>query len=122
VGRNLSLLALLPALDDPALTDDEREQARQRQDETKARQAAERAHLRKKAGDRLRRQEVVQVIDEQVKVADEHLRALRALDEQLRNDQRLAELWRLRREGWSLVAAMAEVDRRFPTPPATERG
>jgi hypothetical protein len=117
MGRNLSLLALLPPLDDEALTDEERAQARTRRDAVKARAAAERAFVKKKEGDRLRREEVGQVIDEQVKAADERLRALRALDEQLRNDQRLSELWRLRRAGWSLRDAMAEIDRRFPNPP-----
>jgi hypothetical protein len=118
MGRNLSLLALLPRIDDEALTDEERAQARQRQDAVKARAAAERAWTRKKEGDRLRREEVGQVIDEQVKAAEEKIRALRALDEQLRNDERLGELWRLRRAGWSLAQAMAEIDRRFPQTPA----
>ena len=117
MGRNLSLLALLPRIDDEALTDEERAQARQRRDAVKARAAAERARTRKKEGDRLRREEVGQVIDEQVKAAEEKIRALRALDEQLRNDRRLGELWRLRRAGWSLAQAMAEIDRRFPQTP-----
>src|ERR1700747_182937 len=113
MGRNLSLLALLPRIDDQTLTDEERAQARRRRDAVKARAAAERAWTRKKEGDRLRREEVGQVIDEQVKAANEKVRELRALDEQLRNDQRLGELWRLRREGWPLAQAMAEVERRF---------
>ena len=119
MGRNLSLLALLPHIDDEALTDEERAQARQRLDEARARAAAERALAKKKEVDRLRREEVGHVIDEQVKAADEKVRALRALNEQLRNDERLSELWRLRREGWSLRDAMAEVDRRFPEPTST---
>ena len=120
MGRNLSLLALLPRLDEQTLTDDERREAQQRRDEARVRAAAERAALRKKEGDRLRRAEVIHVIDEQLKVADERLRALRALDEQLRQDQRLNELWRLRREGRSLGEAMEEIDRRYPNPPETE--
>ncbi|HEX3696800.1 MAG TPA: hypothetical protein VH374_15580 [Polyangia bacterium] len=122
MGRNLSLLALLPLIDDGELTAEERREARQRADEGRARAAAERALLRKKEGERLKRQEVVEVIDEQVRVSDERLRALRALDEQLRQDQRLNELWRLRREGWSLLEAMAEIDRRYPNPPEIEGG
>ena len=120
MGRNLSLLALLPRPDDPALTEDERQEARQRRDEMKARAAAGRALLRKKESERLKKQEVLAVIDEQVRAADQHLRALRELDEQLRQDQRLNELWRLRREGWSLGDAMAEIDRRFPGPQPAE--
>ncbi|MEA2697566.1 MAG: hypothetical protein QOI66_1837 [Myxococcales bacterium] len=122
MGRTLSLLALLPPSNDGELTAEERREAQQRGDEGKARAAAARALLRKKEGERLKRQEVVDVIDEQVRAADERLRALRALDEQLRQDQRLNELWRLRREGWSLGDAMDEIDRRFPGPPAIEGG
>jgi hypothetical protein len=122
MGRTLSLLALLPPSNDGELTAEERREAQQRVDEGRARAAAARALLRKKAGERLKRQEVIDVIDEQVRAADERLRALRALDEQLRQDQRLNELWRLRREGWSLGDAMAEIDRRFPGPPAIEGG
>ncbi|HXI54739.1 MAG TPA: hypothetical protein VNO55_01680 [Polyangia bacterium] len=122
MGRTLSLLALLPPSNDGELTAEERREAQQRVDEGRARAAAARALLRKKEGERLKRQEVVDVIDEQVRAADERLRALRALDEQLRQDQRLNELWRLRREGWSLGDAMAEIDRRFPGPPAIEGG
>jgi benzoyl-CoA reductase/2-hydroxyglutaryl-CoA dehydratase subunit BcrC/BadD/HgdB len=122
MGRTLSLLALLPPSNDGELTAEERQEAQHRVNEGRARAAAAQALLRKKAGERLKRQEVVDVIDEQVRAADERLRALRALDEQLRQDQRLNELWRLRREGWSLGDAMAEIDRRFPGPPAIEGG
>ena len=97
--------------------------AERRRDEDRAKAAANRALLRKKEGERLKREEVVAVIDEQVKVADQRLRELRELDEQLRQDQRLNELWRMRREGWSLSEAMAEIDRRYPGPPSsTESG
>ena len=124
MGRTLSLLARLPRFDqdgethsrDCACADCA---ADRRRDEERATAAASRALLRKKEGDQLKRQEVVAVIDEQVRVADQRLRALRELDEQLRQDQRLNELWRLRREGWSLGDAMAEVDRRYPGPPSS---
>ena len=55
---------------------------------------------------------------QQVRAADERLRVLRELDERFRQDERLAELWRLRREGWTLRDAMDEIDRRFPAPAA----
>jgi hypothetical protein len=128
MGRTLSLLARLPRFDqdgethrqDCACADCS---AERRRDEDRAKAAANRALLRKKEGERLKREEVVAVIDEQVKVADQRLRELRELDEQLRQDQRLNELWRLRREGWSLSEAMAEIDRRYPGPPSsTESG
>ena len=36
-------------------------------------------------------------VSDQIKAADEQLRRLRALEERVRSDQRLDELWRLRR-------------------------
>jgi hypothetical protein len=124
MGRTLSLLARLPRFDQDRQT--HRQDcacadcaAERRRDEEQAKAAAKRALLRKQEGERLKRQEVVAVIDEQVKVADRRLQALRELDEQLRQDQRLNELWRLRREGRSLPEAMAEIDRRYPGPPSS---
>ena len=135
MGRNLSLLSRLPRLEEDGEThrrdcacarcdagygpsEAARREAARRWDEVKARKAAARAVARKKEEERLKRAETELLLDDQVRAADEKLRALHELDERLRQDERLAELWRLRREGWTLRDAMAEVDRRYPTPAA----
>jgi hypothetical protein len=92
-----------------------RREAARRWEETKARKAAIRAVARKKEEERLKRAEAEEVIDEQVRAADERIKALRELDQKLQQDRRLDELWRLRRAGYSLRDAMEEVDRRFPS-------
>jgi hypothetical protein len=130
MGRNLSLLARLPSFEEDGVThgrdcacarcdagygpsEQERAEARRRWDEKVARAAATRALLRKKAGERLKRAETDIFLDGQVEAANDHLRELHRLDARIRRDQRLDELWRLRRGGLSLRAAMDEVDRRF---------
>jgi DNA repair exonuclease SbcCD ATPase subunit len=135
MGRNLSLLSRLPRLEEDGEThrrdcscarcdagygpsEAARREALRRWGEAKARKAAARVIARRKEEERLKQAETEQVLDEQVRAADERLRALRQLDERLRQDERLAELWRLRREGLTLGAAMDEVDRRFPAPAA----
>jgi hypothetical protein len=58
-------------------------------------------------------QAVVDVyVDEQLRATDRQVRALREARERAAADQRLAQLWELRRGGWSLEAALEEVDRR----------
>ena len=137
MGRNLSLLSRLPRLEEDGEThrrdcscarcdagygpsEAARQEAMRRWNEVKARRAAMRAVTRKKEEERLKRAETELLLDDQVRVANERLRSLRELDERLRQDERLAELWRLRREGWSLRDAMDEIDRRFPAPPSAE--
>lgn len=51
-------------------------------------------------------------VDDQVKAANDQVQALRSARERVEHDERLAELWRLRREGWSLPEALEEVERR----------
>jgi hypothetical protein len=59
------------------------------------------------------KQAVVDVyVDEQVKAADAQVRALREARERAWADRRLAQLWELRRSGWSLRDALEEVERR----------
>src|SRR6266404_9416032 len=122
MGRNLSLLSRLPRMEEDGEahrrdcscarcdagygpSEAARREALRRWGEVKARKAAARVMARKKEEERLKQAETEQVLDEQVRAADERLRALRQLDERLRQDERLAELWRLRREGWTLGAA-----------------
>lgn len=93
----------------------ERAEAYRRWTEKQAQAAAERAVARKKEGERLKRAEMDLFVSDQVKAADEHLRRLRALEQRVRSDQRLDELWRLRKRGLSLVESMAEIERKFPS-------
>jgi hypothetical protein len=51
-------------------------------------------------------------VDDQVKAANDQVQALRSARQRVERDERLAELWRLRREGWSLPDALEEVERR----------
>lgn len=58
-------------------------------------------------------QAVVDVyVDEQVRAANRQVQALREARERAAADERLAQLWELRRGGWSLEEALHEVDRR----------
>lgn len=131
MGRNLSLLARLPSFEEDGVThqrdcacarcdagygptEQERAEAGRRWEERRARAAAARALLRRREGQRLKRAETELLIDEQVQAANDHLRELHDLEARLRLDQRLEELWRLRRSGLSLREAMDEIDRRFP--------
>ena len=59
-------------------------------------------------------------VDEQVKAADAQVRALRQARDRAAADQRLAQLWELRRAGWSLRDALEEVDRRAGPVPAND--
>jgi hypothetical protein len=51
-------------------------------------------------------------VDGQVKAANDQVRTLREARRRSAEDERLVELWRLRREGLSLAAALEEVERR----------
>ena len=132
MGRALSLLARLPSFEEDGVThrrdcgcarcdagfgpsEHERAEAHRRWTEKQARAAAERAAARKKEGERLKRAEMDLFVSDQVKAADEQLRKLRALEQRVQSDQRLEELWRLRKRGLSLVESMAEIDRKFPS-------
>jgi hypothetical protein len=132
MGRALSLLARLPSFEEDGVTHQrdcacarcdagfgpselERAEAHRRWTEKQAQAAAERAAARKKEGERLKRAEMDLFVSDQVKAADEHLRKLRVLEQRVRNDQRLEELWRLRKRGLSLIESMAEIDRKFPS-------
>lgn len=132
MGRALSLLARLPAFEEDGVThrrdcgcarcdagfgpsEHERAEAHRRWTEKKAQAAAARAVARKKEGERLKRAEMDLYVSDQVKAADEHLQRLRVLEERVKSDQRLEELWRLRKRGLSLVESMAEIDKKFPS-------
>jgi hypothetical protein len=132
MGRALSLLTRLPSFEEDGVThrrdcacarcdagfgpsEHERAEALRRWTEKQARAAAERAVARKKEGERLKRAEMDLFVSDQVKAADEHLRKLHALEQRVQSDQRLEELWRLRKRGLSLVESMAEIDRKFPS-------
>jgi hypothetical protein len=61
-------------------------------------------------------------VDEQVKAANAQVQALREARARVVADRKLAELWRLRREGWSLQDALEEVERRASRLPANDAG
>jgi hypothetical protein len=129
MGRTLSLLARLPRLEEDGLThrrdcecvrcdagyrptEHEREAARRRILEQRARDQAVRAAARKKERE-LMKQAVVDVyVDDQVRAANDQLRSLREARDRAASDQRLAQLWELRRAGWALRDALDEVERR----------
>jgi hypothetical protein len=133
MGRALSLLARLPSFEDDGVThrrdcacarcdagfgptEHERAEAQRRWDEKHAQALAERALARKKQAERLKRAEVSLFVSDQVKAANDQLRELRALEDRIRSDRRLDELWRLRERGVSWRDSIAEIDRRFPPP------
>jgi hypothetical protein len=132
MGRALSLLARLPSFEEDGVThrrdcacarcdagfgpsEQDRAEAHRRWTEKQAQAAAARAAARKKEGERLKRAEMDLFVSDQVNAADEHLRRLRALEQRVRDDQRLDELWRLRKGGLSLVESLAEIERKFPS-------
>jgi hypothetical protein len=129
MGRTLSLLARLPHFEDDGVThrrdcecvrcdagfrptEHEREEARRRFEEQKVREQAARAEMRRKERERMKLAVVDVFVDEQVKAANEQVRALREARARAAADPRLAELWALRRSGWSLADALEEVERR----------
>ena len=68
-------------------------------------------------------QAVVDVyVDDQVRAANAQVRALREARERAAADERLAQLWELRRAGLSLRDAIEEVDRRAAARPVAVSG
>ena len=129
MGRTLSLLARLPRFEDDGVThrrdcecvrcdagyrptEQERTEARRRHGEQKAREQAAREIIRRKERERMKLAVVDVYVDEQVRAANEQVRALREARDRAAADERLAQLWELRRAGLSLRDAIDEVERR----------
>jgi hypothetical protein len=129
MGRTLSLLARLPRLEEDGVlhrrdcecvrcdagyrpTEQEREEARRRIVALKAREQAAQAEARRKERERMKLAVVDVYVDEQVRAADRQVRALREARDRAARDERLAQLWQLRRAGLSLKDALDEVERR----------
>src|SRR4051812_25215648 len=119
MGRNLSLLARLPRLEEDRIThrrdcecvrcdagyrptEHERAEARRRWDERRARERAARALARRKEREQMKQAEVEVFVDTQIQAANQQVQALREARERVEQDRRLAELWALRRAGFSL--------------------
>jgi hypothetical protein len=137
MGRTLSLLARLPLLEEDGLlhrrdcecvrcdagfrpTEKERAEARRRIGVQKAREHAARAEERRKERARMKLAVVDVFVDEQVKAANTQVHTLRVARDRAAADQRLAQLWELRRTGWSLRDALEEVERRSRLAPAND--
>ena len=129
MGRTLSLLARLPRFEDDGVThrrdcecvrcdagyrptEHERAEARRRHGEHKAREQVARDIVRRKERERMKLAVVDVYVDEQVRAANEQVRALREARDRAAADERLAQLWELRRAGLSLRDAIDEVERR----------
>jgi hypothetical protein len=129
MGRTLSLLARLPRFEEDGVThrrdcdcvrcdagyrpsEHERAEARRRFEERRDRETAARAVGRRKERERMNQAVVDVYMDDQVRAAEKQLRELRAARERAERDQRLAQLWDLRRAGFSLRDALEEVERR----------
>jgi hypothetical protein len=129
MGRTLSLLARLPRLEDDGVThrrdcecvrcdagfrptEREREAARRRIGEKRAREQAARDLERRKERERMNQVMVEVYVDEQVKAANDQLRSLREACARAAADERLAQLWQLRRAGYTLRDAIDEIERR----------
>jgi hypothetical protein len=129
MGRTLSLLARLPRLEEDGVThrrdcecvrcdagyrptERERAEARRRIGEKKAREQAARDVARRRERERMNQAMVTVFVDDQVKAANDQVQAMRDARERVDHDDQLVELWKLRREGWSLRDALEEVDRR----------
>ena len=96
------------------------EQARELADKRGAgkqgRRAAERAWARKKENARLRQLDLALYYQQTNAIADAEVQRLRALRVKAASDRRMDEFLRLRKDGLSVEAALAEVDRHFPSP------
>jgi hypothetical protein len=129
MGRTLSLLARLPRFEDDGVThrrdcecvrcdagyrptEHERIEAQRRFGAQRAREQAAQAELRRKERERMKLAVVDVYVDEQVRAADAQVKAIREARERTAADERLAQLWELRRSGWSLRDALEEVERR----------
>jgi hypothetical protein len=129
MGRTLSLLARLPRLEEDGVThrrdcecvrcdagfrptEQERVAARRRISQKRAREQAARDVARRQERVLMNQAIVTVFVDEQVKAANDQVQALRTARDRVERDERLTELWKLRREGWSLHDALEEVERR----------
>jgi hypothetical protein len=129
MGRTLSLLARLPRLEEDGVThrrdcecvrcdagfgptEQERAAAQRRFGAQRAREQAARAEVRRKERERMKLAVVDVFVDEQVRAANAQVQALREARDRAAADERLAQLWELRRAGWSLRDALEEVERR----------
>jgi hypothetical protein len=95
-------------------SDHERDVAHRRAAEKQGRAAAARAWERKKERARLAQLELATYFRKGNAAADAEVARLREVRGRVLADRRLEELLRLRREGFPLGAALAEIDRRFP--------
>ena len=129
MGRTLSLLARLPRLEEDGVThrrdcecvrcdagyrptEQERTRARQRIAAKKAREQAAHILARKRELEVMKQAVMDLFVDAQVKAANDQVDSLREAKARSASDERLAELWRLRRAGLSLPEALEEVERR----------
>jgi hypothetical protein len=129
MGRTLSLLARLPRLEEDGAThrrdcecvrcdagfrptERERAEARRRIGEQRAREQAARDVARRKERERVSQAIVDVFLDEQVKAANDQVTALREARDRVAADEKLSQLWELRRAGFSLRDALEEVERR----------
>jgi hypothetical protein len=129
MGRTLSLLSGEPRFEDDGVThrrdcecvrcdagfrptEQERAAARQRFGAQRAREQAARVEVRRKERERMKLAVVDVYVDEQIRAANVQVQALREARDRAAADQRLAQLWELRRAGWSLRDALEEVERR----------
>jgi hypothetical protein len=129
MGRTLSLLARLPRLEEDGLThrrdcecvrcdagyrptEHERAEARRRFGAQRAREQAAQTVARKKERERMNQAVVDVFVDSQVRAANDQVQALRQARDRAASDERLAQLWELRRAGWKLPDALEEIERR----------
>jgi hypothetical protein len=139
MGRTLSLLARLPRLEEDGLThrrdcecvrcdagfrptERERQVARQRIGEKRAREQAARDIARRMERERMNQALVEVFVDDQVKAANDQVQSLRAARARSATDERLEQLWELRRAGFSLGEAIAEIERRQAAAAANAAG
>jgi hypothetical protein len=92
----------------------DRELASRRAAEKQGRLMAARAVERRREKARLAQTELRAYFRHENAAADAEVQRLRAVRAKVLADRRLDELLRLRKEGWDLGAALAEIDRRLP--------
>jgi hypothetical protein len=95
-------------------TERDREQASRRVAEKQGRVMAARAAERKREKARLAQTELLAYFRQGNAAADAEVQRLRAVRAKVLADRRVDELLRLRKDGWELGAALAEIDRRLP--------
>ncbi|MES1205831.1 MAG: hypothetical protein ABUS79_07825 [Pseudomonadota bacterium] len=95
-------------------TEHDRDLAAKRIAGKQGRRAAERAAERKKETARLRQLELTAYFRAGNATADAEVERWRALRARAVGDRRMDEFLQLRRTGWSVEGALAEVDRRLP--------